>query len=129
MKRVSAAREQLCALVSLGCVQPKFSVERSVAAIEAIGGAEAAPIIGRQRTRSIVMPRLAPFEASCPAVRECAAALRPRAVRKNAMHTDLPGNLERLSRLAAGLGIELLAFKGLGARATYPDPGLRDFND
>ncbi|MGE7391099.1 nucleotidyltransferase family protein [Streptomyces sp. NPDC004126] len=122
-------RDDLIALMSLAVLQPRFSVERSIAAVEAVGGEEAARILGNHRTRSIVMPRLAPYAESSPAVAACMEAIRPRATRIREMHGLIEENLKRLDDIAREHGIELFAIKGLGARVTYPDPGIRDFGD
>lgn len=129
MTRHAAGNEDLLALVSLTCVQPGISAERSIAAIEAVGSAAARSVIARQRCRKLAMSRLAEHAGGSAAARDCAELLRPGAERRAKMQADLPRNISGLERLAADLGLEVFAFKGLGARVTYPDPAIRDLND
>lgn len=119
----------LLALISVASVQPRFSVARAVAAVEAMGGPEAGRVLANQRARGVVLSRLEPFADSSAAVRECCEILRPGGQRMRDMQAALPENLRRLEWLAATCGIEVFTFKGMGARQMYADPAIRDFGD
>ncbi|MFJ6384869.1 nucleotidyltransferase family protein [Kitasatospora sp. NPDC092039] len=120
--------DDLAALRSLSSLQPLYSTERSLAAIATIGAQEAARFLETLRMRTLVMSRLAPYEDR-PGVRGCMAAMRPKADSLKRMHKVLDANLEMLERIARDSGLQFFAIKGLGARATYTDPGVRDFSD
>ncbi len=125
---MSAHSDDLAALRSLSSLQPLFSVERSLAAITSLGGQEAAGFLETLRMRTLVMSRLAPY-ADQSAVRRCMEAMRPKSESIQHMHKVLDGNLDMLERIASEASLQFFAIKGLGARATYSDPGVRDFSD
>jgi hypothetical protein len=127
--RRAANHQELLALMSAASLQPRFSIEQSVAAVEAIGGLKAGHFLAHQRAWSILVQRLRPAVQDSPAVRECYEVLRPEAERRRGMHAALPDNLRRLESLATKCGIEVFAFKGLGSRTMYCDPTVRDFSD
>lgn len=118
----------LAELLSLCSIQPRFTTEQAISAIQSMGPVEASDILGRQRCRSIVVARLTPFVAH-GAVRRCLELLEPRAARIRHMHGALDENLDRISGLAQKADVRVLAFKGLGARGMYAEPARRDFGD
>ncbi|WP_431043051.1 nucleotidyltransferase family protein [Streptomyces sp. P1-3] len=128
MAAKSPVLDDLAALRSLSSLQPLFSVERSLSAIASLGAREAARFLETLRMRTLVMSRLAPY-ADRPGVRQCMAAMRPKADSLQRMHKVLDANLEMLDKIARDAGLQFFAIKGLGARATYSDPGVRDFSD
>ncbi|MFJ8626441.1 nucleotidyltransferase family protein [Kitasatospora sp. NPDC093550] len=115
-------------LLSLCSIQPRFTIEQSIQALQAFGADEAADVLGRQRCRSIVVARLEPFRVHRTVAR-CLDLLEPRAARIRHMHAVLDANLDRIDTLARELGLPVLAFKGLAARRGYADPAQRDFGD
>ncbi|SEF68010.1 Uncharacterised nucleotidyltransferase [Actinacidiphila yanglinensis] len=119
----------LLALRSLSALQPRHPLERSLAAIEALGAQESHRFLDSLRMRSLVARRLAAVESAHPAVRACAQALAPKVARLRHMHDVLDDNLKRLEQLAIRLGVELFGGKGISAHATYTDRSARDFND
>ncbi|RGD62203.1 hypothetical protein DR950_34610 [Kitasatospora xanthocidica] len=124
----SPTPDDLAALRSLSSLQPLYGIERSLTAIASMGALEAARFLETLRMRTLVMSRLAPYEDR-PGVRGCMAAMRPKTDSLKRMHKVLDANLEMLERIARDAGLEFFAIKGLGARATYRDPGVRDFSD
>ncbi|MCQ1575862.1 nucleotidyltransferase family protein [Streptomyces parvus] len=128
MATESIRPDDLAALRSLSSIQPLFSIERSLTAIASLGSREAARFLETLRMRTLVMSRLAPYEDR-PAVRQCMAAMRPKADSLQRMHKVLDANLEMLDGIARRTGLQFFAIKGLGARVTYQDPGIRDFSD
>lgn len=115
-------------LLSLCSLQPRHTVEQSIAAVQFLGADEAADILGRQRCRSLVVSRLTPYRNHA-AVERVLSLLEPRAARIRHMHAVLEDNLARVGALAAKHGVTVLAFKGLGARKVYAEPHFRDFGD
>ncbi|MFI7553253.1 nucleotidyltransferase family protein [Micromonospora sediminimaris] len=114
---------------SLASVQSLFTIERSVAAIDALGAAEASRFIDTLRMRTLVSRRLADLPSPSNAVRDCQAALAVKVASLAHMHTVLQANLDRLERVARDTRLAIVAGKGLVAHARYPDASIRDFND
>jgi hypothetical protein len=113
----------------LSSVQPLFPIERSVAAIEALGGVESAAFLDSLRMRSLVFRRLSALESPSDAVRECLQGLSSKVTKLGEMHAVLDENLHLLRRIATAERLELFGGKGVAAHTIYTDPSVRDFND
>ncbi|ANP49521.1 hypothetical protein J2Z21_006030 [Streptomyces griseochromogenes] len=124
----SSILDDLAALRSLSSLQPLYTMERSLAAIASLGAQAAGRFLETLRMRTLVMSRLAPYEDQ-PGVRQCMEVMRPKAESIRHMHKVLDANLGMLDRIARDAGLQFFAIKGLGARVTYSDPGVRDFSD
>lgn len=129
VSKASKQNEDILALRSLSSLQPRYPVQRSLAAIESIGPDESSRFLDSMRMRSLVARRLAAVPSPSKAVRECDAALAPAAAKARHRHDVLEANLKRLSQVATRLGLAFFGGKGISAHATYTDQSVRDFND
>ncbi|MGC4813658.1 nucleotidyltransferase family protein [Micromonospora sp. DT228] len=121
--------DHVYSLRSLSSLQPRYSIERAVASIEALGPVGAASFLGSLRMVSLVSRRLSEIARPSTAVRECLAVLSAEADRRRDMYGVLGPNIARLDEIAREEGIQILGGKGLGVRRLYPDEAIRDFND
>jgi hypothetical protein len=121
--------DHLSALRSLASLQPKYTLEAAVRAIEMLGGEESARFLDAMRMRTLVARRLAGIESPGRALQECLALLDPAIRKVGHMHEVLDANLARLDQIAIEAGLEIFGGKGISAHATYRDKSVRDFND